>query len=71
MFIVFNTKNQALNYIKRNKQLTYHHSEGCGCCFWGSSLFIDGNKLVKSDVSSHVGNIEASATVIGRIKKGR
>lgn len=71
MFIVFNTKNQAKNYIKRNKQLNYSHNEGCGCCFFQTSVFIDGNKVVESNVSSHAGAIRASATVIGKIKGGR
>lgn len=71
MFILFNTKAQALNYIKRNSHLTYNYDEGCGCCYCFGSLFLDGNKLVKSNVSSHAGNIKACATVIGRIKNGR
>lgn len=71
MFITFNTRSQAMNYIKRNKQLTYSYDEGCGCCWFYGSLFIDGNKVIQSDVQSHQGGIRASAKVIGRIKKGR
>jgi len=69
MFIIFNTKKQAINYIKRNKQLTYSYNEGCGCCWFQSSVFIDGNKVIQSHVASHQGGIKASATVIGKIKK--
>jgi len=68
MFITFNTKNQALNYIKRNKHLNYNHNEGCGCCYSYGSLFIDGNKLVKSYVTTHQGFTTASATIIGKIR---
>lgn len=71
MFITFNTKKQAMNYIKRNKHLNHSHNEGCGCCYFHSSLFIDGNKLVESHVGSYQGTIRASATVIGKIKRGR
>jgi len=69
MFITFNTKAQALNYIKRNKSLNYSHDEGCGCCFHHVSLHLDGNKLVLHTVNSHVDNVSASATVIGKIKR--
>jgi uncharacterized cysteine cluster protein YcgN (CxxCxxCC family) len=69
MFIVFNTKSQALDYIKRNKQLTYSHHEGCGCCWFQSTVFIDGNKVVQSNVACSQGDMKASATVIGKIKK--
>lgn len=68
MFITFNTKSQALNYIKRNKHFNYNHNEGCGCCYSYGSLFIDGNKLVKSNVSTHQGFTSASAEIIGKIK---
>ena len=71
MFIVFNTKAQALNYIKRNKNLVYNHNEGCGCCWSTGNIFLDGNKLVQYSVSSNKGSFYASATVIGRIKKSR
>ncbi len=71
MFITFNTKKQAMNYINRNKHLNYSHSEGCGCCFWSNSLFIDGNKLVESHVATYQGETKALARVIGKIKKGR
>lgn len=71
MFIVFNTKKQMLNFIKRNKHLNYSYDEGCGCCWFQGSLFVDGNKLVRSYVSSHLGFVEASADIIGRIKRGR
>ena len=68
MFITFNTRAQALNYIKRNKNLNYHHDEGCGCCFSDVSLCLDGNKLVLHQVSSHIGDVSASATVIGKVR---
>lgn len=68
MFIVFNTESQAKNYIKRNNHLNYYHNEGCGCCFSHNSLFIDGNKLVKSCIESHQGDFRASAIIIGKIK---
>lgn len=68
MFITFNTKAQALNYIKRNKNLNYHYDEGCGCCFNCVSLFLDGNKLVLSRASSYAGEVSASATVIGKVR---
>lgn len=71
MFVTFNTKKQALNYIKRNKQLTYSYDEGCGCCWFYGSLFIDGNKVIKSNVQSYQGGVRASATVIGKIRGGR
>lgn len=70
MFITFNTRSQALNYIKRNKQqLNYSHNEGCGCCWFYGSAFIDGNKVVKTNVSSGQGIVHASAIIIGKIKK--
>lgn len=68
MFIIFNTKSQAENYIKRNKHLTYNHNEGCGCCYSYSSLFLDGNKLVQSELISYQGDIRTSAVVLGKIK---
>lgn len=68
MFITFNTKAQALNYIKRNKNLNYHHDEGCGCCFNYGNLCLDGNRLLLSQVSSYAGNVSASATVIGKVR---
>lgn len=71
MFITFNTKKQAMNYIKRNKRSNYSYNEGCGCCWFQGSLFIDGNKIVESNVQSHQGDIRSSAKVIGKIKSGR
>ena len=72
MFITFNTKKQALNYLKRNQRhLNYSHNEGCGCCWSYSSSFIDGTKVVQSFVACYQGSVKASATVIGKIKKGR
>lgn len=68
MFITFNTKKQAMNYIKRNKHLTHSHDEGCGCCYFHNSLFLDGNKLVHSHLESYQGDIRTWARVIGRIK---
>ena len=68
-FIVFNTKAQALNYIKRYK--CYNYYEGCGCCFYQEIIFLDGNKVVLSNVSSRAGSISAEATVIGRVKSCR
>lgn len=67
MFITFNTKSQALNYIKRNQEPDIY--QGCGCCFYTSSLFLDGDKVVLSRLNSHQGAIVASATIIGKIKK--
>lgn len=68
-FITFNTKAQALNYIKRNKGYNYY--EGCGCCFFYTEVFLDGNKVVSSYMKSHLGNISAEATVIGKVKNCR
>jgi len=71
MFITFNTKAQALNYIKRNKNLNSHYDEGCGCCFSHVSLSLDGNKLVLYQASSYAGDISESATVIGKVRRSR
>lgn len=71
MFITFNTKAQALNYIKRNKSCNYNYSEGCGCCFTQGSLSLTGNKLLLTKVSSYAGNVSASATIIGKVKNCR
>lgn len=68
-FITFNTRSQALNYIKRYK--CYNYYEGCGCCFHQENLFIDGNKVVLSYVTSRAGSISAEATVIGKVKSCR
>lgn len=68
MFITFNTRAQALNYIKRNKNLNYHYNEGCGCCFSHVSLSLDENKLVLYQASSYAGDISESATVIGKVR---
>ena len=68
-FIIFNTKSQALNYIKRNKGYNYY--EGCGCCFSETEVFLDGNKVVSSYVHSKAGSVSAGATVIGRIRNCR
>lgn len=69
MFITFNTKKQALNYIKRNqRQLNYSYDEGCGCCWSNSSSFIDGTKVVQSFVACYQGSVKASTRVIGKIK---
>jgi hypothetical protein len=67
MFIVFNTVNQANNYIKRNPG--HKHSDGCGCCSSELYLYIDGNKVVESYIRQYAGSFTARATVIGRIKK--
>lgn len=72
MFITFNTESQALNFIKRNeKRYNYNHDEGCGCCYSYGSIFLDGTKVVTSNVQSHQGYLRADSTVIGRIKKRR
>lgn len=68
-FITFNTKAQALNYIKRYKG--YNYKEGCGCCWLQNHLFLDRNKVVLSSVYSSIGNVSAKATVIGKIKNCR
>ena len=68
MFIIFNTKKQAMYYIKRNNHRNYFHDEGCGCCYFSNSLFIDGNKVVESYSATHQGYTKASAVVVGRIK---
>ena len=68
MFITFNTKAQALNYIKRNKDLQYHHDEGCGCCYFFGYVELDGNKLVLHEGGSDKGYISDSATVIGKVR---
>jgi len=70
-FITFNTKAQALNFIKRNKGYNYRHHEGCGCCFSQSILFLDESKLVLSKVNSYAGNVTASAIIVGKIKNCR
>ena len=67
MFIIFNTKSQAMNYVKRHKYLNYYHDEGCGCCYFSGSIFIDGNKVVKFHSITQQGYTKASAIVIGRI----
>ena len=71
MFITFNTKAQALNYIKRNKNLNYSYDEGCGCCFSSVNLCLDGNTLVLHQVSSYAGDVSASAPVVGKVKRSR
>ena len=68
MFIIFNTKSQAMNYIKRNKHRNYFHDEGCGCCYFSHSLFIDSDKVIESHSATHQGCTTASAIVIGKIK---
>ena len=70
-FIIFNTKAQALNFIKRKKRYLYNYCEGCGCCFNQERMFLDGNKVVSSYVNSHAGNVSAEATVIGKIRNCR
>jgi hypothetical protein len=67
MFIVFNTVNQANNYIKRHPG--YYHNDGCGCCSSEYYCHIDGDKVVESYIRQYVGSFTANATVIGRIKK--
>ena len=68
MFIIFNTQKQAINYIRRNKQLNYFHDEGCGCCDFSGSAFIDGNKVVQCHKITKRGYTTASAIIIGKIK---
>jgi hypothetical protein len=67
MFIVFNTVNQANNYIKRHPG--YYRNEGCGCCWSTEGHYISGNRVVSFYASSNVGHVSASATIVGRVKK--
>lgn len=66
--IVFNTKSQAKNYVKRQK--SFYHNEGCGCCYNQLNYYIDDKtKLVIAQSSgSHVGGYYHNFTVVGRIK---
>ena len=69
MFITFSTKSQALNFIKRNeKKYKCNYHEGCGCCFSYGNIFLDGTKVVTSNVTSYQGYLRADVTVIGKIK---
>jgi hypothetical protein len=67
--IVFNTLSQAKNYLNRTK--AYFRDEGCGCCSYGSSYFLDTKtKLVLRKVySCSMGSIDYDVTVVGRVKK--
>lgn len=67
MFILFNTKSQALNYIKRNYP-SCGHDEGCGCCWWRQGGFIDGNKVYSYAEGEYIGDYKYTKKVIGRIK---
>lgn len=67
-FIVFSTLSQAKNYIKRNLK-SYHHDEGCGCCYNYASARIQGKRIVYVNVHSYVGDLSTEVTVIGRYKR--
>ena len=67
--IVFNTMAQAKNYVKRTR--SYFRDEGCGCCSYGASYFLDPKtKLVLySAYSCSMGSYHYDVTVVGRVKK--
>lgn len=67
-FIVFNTKSQAKNFVKR--QVSYYHSEGCGCCHQTTHTIICSktNKVLFVDYGEWTGSAFYNITVLGRIK---
>ena len=63
---------QDLNLlVSKKRKKVYTYNEGCGCCFFRNHVFLSGNKVVLSSVHSHLGNISAEATVIGKVKNCR
>ena len=68
MFITFNTKKQAENYIKRHPR--YSYIDGCGCCRNECSYSIKGNKIIYFSLSQCAGVISTICRVVGKIKKG-
>jgi hypothetical protein len=71
-FIIFNTKSQAENWIKRNKRtLFFYEPEGCGCCWTEGEVHIDKNKIVSVYCNQSQGYYSASARIIGKIKNCR
>lgn len=71
-FMIFNTKSQAENWIKRNrKNLSFYYPEGCGCCSIEKKARIDGNKIVSVYCNQSRGYFSADAEIIGKIKHCR
>lgn len=71
MFITFNTRKQAENYVKRHKQACYSYNEPCGCCGKSLRYYINGNKVLKSNFSITTGIPKRIVSVIGKIKRER
>lgn len=65
-FIVFNTLNQAKNYIKRHRPRYF--SDGCGCCWATSHYEIQDNKVLYRNYGESRGNRYYTVWVIGKIK---
>ena len=67
-FIVFNTKSQAKNFVKRQK--SYSRNEGCGCCHQTTHTMICNktNKVLHVNYGEWTGAIFHNITVLGRIK---
>lgn len=66
MFIIFNTLNQAKNYIKRHPNRYFN--EGCGCCYSATQFYIKDNKVLCFNLNSYAGNISTDCVVLGKIK---
>ncbi len=67
-FIVFNSVNEAKNYIKRNSHLNENHFEVCGCCGHYSTIFLDGKKVVYTYDTVHMDEVTTETEVLGRIR---
>lgn len=67
MFITFNTKKQAENYLKRHPD--YSFTNGCGCCGDEMSYSIKRNKVIYFHLNRYVGVVTTNCVVIGKIKQ--
>ena len=67
MFITFNTRKQAENYLKRHPDHSF--TDGCGCC--GTEWYYDikGNKVIYFYLSRYAGAVSVTCIVIGKIKQ--
>lgn len=66
MFITFNTKKQAENYIKRHPNHSF--IDGCGCCGYELNYSIKGNKVIYFHLHRYAGSVSTNCVVVGKIK---
>jgi len=68
--VVLKTPSQRDSFIKRmTKKHTHSHNEGCGCCWYHTSVIRSNNRIILESVSSLHGGVRASAKVLAVLKR--